>query len=136
MNDCIFCKIIKGEIPCYKVYEDDEFLAFLDIQPINFGHTLVIPKEHYETFEKTPFEILEKLIVLTQKLAKVIKKAMSADGFNIGINNEKVAGQLVLHMHIHIIPRFSDDGLDPWKDKKCSEDQMKKILEKIKIEFE
>ena len=129
---CIFCKIIKGEIPCYKIYEDDEFLAFLDINPINFGHALVIPKQHYETFEQTPPEVLKKIIVLTQKLAKIVKKTMSADGFNIGINNNRAAGQLVFHTHFHIIPRFNNDGLELWKDKECNEEQLKKIAEDIK----
>ena len=132
MNDCIFCKIIKNEIPCYKIYEDDNFLAFLDIQPIAKGHTLVIPKKHYNAFVETPAELLSEMIKVVQKIGLAIKKSTNADGFNIGLNNGPAAGQIIMHTHFHIIPRFNNDGLHTWPSVKCSEEEFKKISEDIK----
>lgn len=132
MSDCIFCKIIKKKIPCYQIYEDDNFLAFLDIQPISKGHTLIIPKKHYNTFEETPSDLLEKIMPIIQKIGIALKKSLAADGFNIGLNNGQAAGQLILHTHFHIIPRFNDDGLHTWPSVKCTEEEFKQITENIK----
>ncbi|MCL6500514.1 MAG: HIT family protein [Candidatus Pacearchaeota archaeon] len=132
-KDCIFCKIIKGEIPCYKVYEDKDFIAFLDINPVNMGHTLVVPRKHFETvldIEKWRFGEIMKL---TKKLSQRIINATKADGFELCINNKKAAGQLVPHLHIHIMPRFKNDGLKfNWPTKKFSQAEMQKIANKIK----
>lgn len=137
MDDCVFCKIIKGEIPSNKVYEDDKFFAFLDIAPINYGHTLVIPKEHHRTLMDMPEDLLKEFFIVTRKIAKAVKEATNADGFNIGINNEKAAGQLVFHTHAHIIPRFSDDGLVHWGSKKYDENnKMEDFQNKIKEKLE
>ena len=132
MKDCIFCKIVKGELPCYKIYEDDNFLAFLDIQPISKGHTLIIPKKHYNTFAETPAELLAKMIQVVHKIGQAVKKATNADGFNIGLNNGSAAGQIIMHTHFHIIPRFNDDGLHTWPSVECSEDEFKKLNQDIK----
>ena len=132
MSDCIFCKIIKGELPCYKIYEDDNFLAFLDIQPIAKGHTLIIPKKHYDTFSKTPPEVLSQMIKVVQKIGLAVQKATQADAFNIGLNNGSAAGQLIMHTHFHIIPRFNDDGLHTWPSIECSEEEFKEISKNIK----
>lgn len=114
MNDCLFCKIITGEIPSTKVYEDETVLAFLDIHPVNIGHTLVIPKTHYTSLYETPDEILAHIIAVAKKLSIAIKGALTADGINIEMNNDAPAGQVIFHTHIHIIPRFSGDGFTHW----------------------
>lgn len=114
MSNCVFCKIARWETPSQRVYEDNQFIAFLDINPINWGHTLVIPRKHYVNVDDTPEEVLADMIKLTKKLAPAIMKAIAADAYNIGINNYKAAGQAVDHVHIHIIPRHHDDGLKAW----------------------
>lgn len=116
-TDCIFCKIIDGEIPAHKVYEDDFTFAFLDINPNNHGHTLVIPKDHFENIYGLPDETLCRLMITVKKIALAVKNGMDADGVNIGMNNESAAGQLVNHAHVHIIPRFVNDGLIHWAAK-------------------
>ena len=132
MDDCIFCKIIKGEIPCHKVYEDSEFLAFLDISPVKPGHTLVIPKEHFENFSETSNEVLAKMMAVIDKVSKAIIKAADAKGFNLMLNNGKVAGQIIDHTHFHIIPRYDGDGLQLWPGGKYEEGEAEGLLEKIK----
>ena len=130
--DCIFCKIAKGEIPSTKLYEDDDFLSFLDIAPANHGHSLVITKEHYETLEDIPEDRLQALIATVQKIAKAVVKGTDAEGFNVFANNKKVAGQLVPHLHFHIVPRFSNDGIKfDWPQKKYAEGEMDKVKENI-----
>ncbi|WP_423792592.1 HIT family protein [Methanocaldococcus indicus] len=105
---CIFCKIVNGEIPAKVVYEDDYVLAFLDINPRSKGHTLVIPKKHYEKFEDIPDEELQKLILGVKKTLNILKKLGFSD-YNIVNNNGKLAGQEVNHVHFHIIPRFGEE---------------------------
>lgn len=136
MSDCLFCKIIASEIPTTKVYEDEHTLAFLDIHPINIGHTLVIPKAHHANLYETPNETLAHLAVVIKKLSIAIKDAVHADGINIGMNNDPVAGQVIFHTHIHVIPRFSGDGLIHWHSARdYTEGEMEKISEKIKDTF-
>ncbi len=117
MQDCIFCKIVKGELPSSKVYEDDTVLAFLDIEPVNLGHTLVIPKEHYVNIYETPEHILIDMMKVIKKLSGAIKNTLKADGINVTMNNDPAAGQVIFHSHIHIIPRLKDDGFGVWKGK-------------------
>ena len=134
MNEdgCIFCKIAKGEIPCNKIYEDDKVLAFLDIQPVSDGHTLVIPKSHFGTFDMCPVEIMSKLAGCAGKIAVAVASAMEADGYNILCNNGKAAGQLVDHVHFHIIPRKKGDGVfSHWPAYKYEKGQAKVFAEKI-----
>ena len=109
MHDCVFCKIVSGEIPTQKVYEDEHSLVFLDINPVSKGHTLVIPKTHYESLSHIP----EKdFILYMQVVQKVVKALMKyTEGVNVLENNGKDAGQLVPHVHFHIIPRRPGDGL-------------------------
>ena len=104
-NNCIFCAIAAGEIPSFKVYEDDLVLAYLDINPFSFGHTLVIPKEHSTGLLDTPPEVLKEIIVRVQKVAAHLKTALPCDGFNVLQNNGAAAGQTVHHLHFHIVPR-------------------------------
>ncbi len=132
MDDCIFCKILKGEIPSSKIYEDEFTIAFLDIMPVNKGHALVIPKGHYETLLDIPEKELCAWIKTVQKVSGAVMKATGAGGFNLGMNNFKVSGQLVPHAHMHIIPRFGDDGLKHWGQGNYEEEEMKGFEEKIK----
>lgn len=132
MPDCIFCKIIRKEIPADVVYEDENVLAFLDITPINPGHVLLIPKKHYENLYDLPDEILTQLAPIIKKLASAIKKGVNAEGINIGMNNERAAGQLVSHAHFHIMPRFSNDGYQHWHGQPYKEGESSKVALKIK----
>ena len=106
---CVFCEIVKGNISSRKVYEDDEILAILDIAQTTKGHTLVMPKKHYTDIYEADPEILKKLIVKVQELGKMICKNLGAQGSNILVNTDEVAGQSVHHLHFHIIPRYSKD---------------------------
>lgn len=111
-NDCVFCKIVRREIPSSIVYEDDFVLAFLDISPTAPGHTLVIPKEHHETFLGTPRVLMHNVVDVAQRIGQVQIKNLLARGVNILINNYPPAGQSVPHFHIHVIPRYGKtDGL-------------------------
>lgn len=130
-NECIFCKIIKNEIPSAKVVEDEKLVAFLDINPVNKGHALVVPKEHQETLLDIPENTLKEIMVAAKKIGKSMRKALKADGFNVSMNNFTAAGQEVMHAHIHIIPRFENDGLPPWPHKKYDEGEMDKVREAI-----
>lgn len=130
-TECIFCKIVKGEIPANKVYEDDNSLAFLDIRPNNHGHTLVIPKDHFENIYTLPDETLAHLSLATKKVAIAVKNGMEADGINLIMNNEEAAGQIIFHAHIHIIPRTENDGFKPWPQKEYYEDEAKDVAKKI-----
>jgi histidine triad (HIT) family protein len=132
MNDCIFCKIARKELPCYKIYEDKEILAFLDRTPVNPGHTLIIPKKHYETILDTDEETLRKLIIVIKRISKAIYEGLKLEGFAIGINQFKVGGQAVPHLHIHIMPRHKEDGVKLWLGREYeSEEEKKKVQEKI-----
>lgn len=108
--DCIFCKIAANKIPATKVYEDKEFLAFLDIGPVNKGHTLVMPKKHYPTFLDLPEKELKNINVICKKVTSAVVKATNAHGYNLMINNHPAAGQEVHHVHLHIIPRYENDN--------------------------
>ncbi|OGL60985.1 hypothetical protein A3H10_03335 [Candidatus Uhrbacteria bacterium RIFCSPLOWO2_12_FULL_46_10] len=136
MSDCIFCKIIAGEIPSEKVYEDEHVLAFLDIAPVNPGHTLVIPKTHSSDFLDTTESSLIVVVKVLPKIAKAIMWAVGADGFNIGVNNGAAAGQIVPHMHFHVIPRLSGDGYKSWGHRKYGEGEALKIAERIRTSVE
>lgn len=108
-DNCIFCKIVKGEIPCSKVYEDQDILAFLDISQTTRGHTLVITKEHFDNFLFVPKDLLSKAMSAAQKIAQAVTAGFGAKGVNILINTNPVAGQTVMHFHIHVIPRYTDE---------------------------
>ncbi len=111
MEDCLFCKIIKGGVSSAKVYEDENHLAFLDIFPANKGHTLIIPKKHYAHFSEIPHEEIGRLIEAVRKVAAGVKTALKAEGINLFLNEGRAAGQLIFHAHFHVIPRFEGDGL-------------------------
>lgn len=132
MNDCIYCKIIAGELPSQKVYEDDIVVAFLDINPVNHGHTLVVPKEHFANLYETPDKILCHMMEVIKKLSITIKSAMGADGINLEMNNDPIAGQVIFHTHIHIVPRLEGDGLKHWPGTPYGEGEWEATAEKIK----
>jgi len=109
-SDCLFCKIAKGEIPCSKVFENESIVAFLDIFPVNPGHTIIIPKKHYQTLLDFPKRDIASFFTQIQNIARFLKEKLKFDGFNIIQNNFSAAGQVVPHFHFHIIPRYKGDN--------------------------
>lgn len=110
MTDCLFCKIIDGEIPCHKVYEDEKIIAFLDIQPLTRGHTLVIPKEHASSIDKLSQDSAAALGKVLPSVSKALMSATGAIAYNLIQNNGKEAGMSIPHVHVHIIPRYQDSS--------------------------
>ena len=123
--ECIFCKIVEGGLPSYKVYEDSAVLAFLDIFPIHHGHVLVVSKKHTVDIFDTPEEDLKNIMAAAKKIAPAVMKATKADGINIGMNNKPASGQVVMHAHVHVIPRYKDDGLKTWPQRPYNNDAEK-----------
>ncbi len=126
---CLFCQVIKGEIPAQKIYEDGKTFAFLDIKPISKGHALVIPKAHSEHFDDMDAEDTHHVMDTVQRLAPKIMEAVGASAYNVGVNVRPDAGQVVMHTHIHIIPRTADDGLKSWPGQDA--DNLDEIKDKI-----
>jgi len=110
-SNCIFCKIVAGDIPCHKLYEDDKVLAFLDVGPLSRGHCLVIPKAHHETLDELPDDLAAACASVLPRLSRAVKSATGVKDWNILQNNGRLSGQAVDHVHFHIIPRVADDGL-------------------------
>ena len=133
-NNCIFCAIAAGEIPCFKLYEDDLVLAYLDINPFSRGHALVIPKEHFEGMLDTPDDVLAEVAKRVKKVAAHLKTALPCDGFNILQNNGGAAGQTVRHLHFHIVPRYGEavDGV-AFASGKGDMDELKELAEKLRM---
>lgn len=134
MEDCIFCKIVKGEIPCYKIYEDDKVLAFGDINPVSKGHTLVIPKNHSENLWEIPIQDLTAIHLASKKVIQAIKDALDPIGVAALQLNGKGVNQLVMHYHLHLLPRRSGDPELPmtrWDLKQGDMDAIKQTAEKI-----
>jgi len=132
-NDCLFCKMIAGQIPVTKIYEDEIVLAFLDIGPISDGHTLVIPKQHFEKLHDCPDQLFGQMASRIGKIAKAVTAAVNSDGYNVLCNNGRAAGQLIGHLHFHIIPRSTGDGLfSRWPSYKYEEGRIDQIAGKIR----
>ncbi len=130
--DCIFCKIVAGEIPSLKIYEDEQVLSFLDIGPLAEGHLLVIPKVHYERLDEMKAEDIQAVASVLPRLAKALTEATGAQGYNLLQNTGECAGQVVPHVHFHLIPRMPNDGLGyRWPAKKYPEGKDKEIQQKI-----
>ncbi len=110
-NDCIFCKIAAGQIPSATIYEDNNFRVFLDINPATKGHCLIVPKEHFDNIYDLDAETAGKLFSLATMISRALKKTLNCDGLNIVQNNGLVAGQTVFHFHMHLVPRYENDGL-------------------------
>ncbi len=128
---CIFCQIVKGEIPSYKVYEDDKVLAFLDIKPVNPGHVLVITKEHYPNIEETPIAELSAVISAVKTIGRLLKDRLAVAGYNVTENNDPVAGQEIPHLHFHVIPRQAGDGNKPWLQAEYGPGEAEAVLKKL-----
>lgn len=124
-DDCIFCKIAAGEIPSATVYEDENFRAILDLGPAAKGHTLVIPKNHSDSLLNVDSETAAKALPVISKTANAIKEALGCDGINVVQNNGEAAGQTVMHLHFHIIPRYNNDKVSiGWEPMKPSSDEL------------
>ncbi len=131
--ECIFCDIIQKKLPADIVYEDEKSLVFLDINPVQPGHCLVVPKEHYEDVLSMPEELAARLFEVAQRVARAVRQALGAEGINININNGSAAGQVVFHTHFHIIPRYQGDNLKLWTGQPYkSVVKKKELLNKIK----
>ncbi len=130
---CVFCKIVAGEIPSSKIYEDDLVYAFMDISPINKGHVLVIPKEHHESCATIPENVAGRMFQVASRVGIAQKRGLEADGFNLHLSDGTVAGQVVMHAHLHVVPRFVEDNFHwNWRQLKYENDAEKeKIQEKI-----
>jgi len=132
-EDCIFCKIIAGKIPCAKIYDQGGLFAFLDIAPVNKGHALVLPKVHYPTLFDLPPDLGRGLVTALSAVGRAVMQATGAAGLNLGMNNFLVAGQLVHHAHFHLIPRHEGDGLRLWTQHGYeSGEEMQKLAQAIK----
>ena len=129
---CIFCDIIERKAQAEIIYEDDSVISFLDIRPVNYGHALVIPKNHYKDFLSVPAEEMNKVIKVSQIIAEAVSNSLSTDGFNIVANNGTAAGQSVFHFHFHIIPRFNNDFTIKPKFKTYSSDVMREFGDQIR----
>jgi len=129
---CVFCKIIAGEIPSYKVYENERVLAFLDIKPIRPGHTLVIPKKHVANFEEIESDDLAAVIQAVKEIGKRVKEKLGYESYNVLENNDSAAGQVIPHIHFHIIPRVAGDGLNRWPETEYAEGEAEETMNKLK----
>ena len=133
-NMCIFCMIANGEIPSYKVYEDESVLAFLDVNPTAYGHTLVIPKEHCDSFLDCPAEVRNHVFEVAQMLANKLEKNLKCDGINLLSNMHEAAGQSVHHFHVHLIPRYAGKDVIQVGFGSIGEVDFTKVLEDINHE--
>ena len=135
--DCIFCKIVSGEIPSIKVYEDDRVLAFMDINPVNEGHLLIIPKAHAATIHEIAEGDFLAVMSATRKLSAAVKKTLNPDGINLLQLNGEAANQVVPHLHVHIVPRWFGDGLtiSQWEMVAGNMEKIKAVAEKIQGEM-
>ncbi len=133
-SNCIFCKLANGEFATNSIYEDDKFNVILDNGPATKGHCLILPKEHYANLFELPEDTAADAMKLAKKLAKGIMEKLSADGLNLVQNNGEAAGQTVNHFHLHIIPRYKDDGQHIlWNPTSPEADELKALCEKLKF---
>lgn len=131
-KNCIFCKILAGDIPSAVVYEDEEFKIILDVGPAAKGHMLILPKEHYSDILTMPEELVAKAFILAKKMATKMESVLGCDGINVVQNNHEAAGQTVFHFHIHLIPRMKHDKISvTWKPGTLSDADRKDLLEKF-----
>lgn len=131
-DNCIFCKLANGVFPTNTIYEDEEFRVILDLEPATKGHALILPKDHYKNLYELPDETAAKVMKLAKKMAIHMTDKLQADGFNLVQNNNEVAGQTVFHFHMHLIPRYNDDGQKiDWNKSEPSAEELVAIREKI-----
>ncbi|MBR1951293.1 MAG: HIT family protein [Lentisphaeria bacterium] len=132
MSQCIFCKIISGEIPAAKIYEDELVLAFLDIGPINFGHTLVIPKEHHESSATIPEATAGRMFRVGSRIGIALKRKFEYEAFNLHLADGTAAGQVVMHAHLHVVPRGVEDGFRwNWRQLSYKDGELKEFAEEL-----
>lgn len=132
-EDCIFCKLANGVFPTNSIYEDDDFNVILDLAPATKGHALILPKEHADNIYKLPDETASKVLVLAKKLARSMTDKLNCHGFNIVQNNGEVAGQTVLHFHMHLIPRYEQDAQKiAWKHQEVSAEELVAVKDLLK----
>ena len=133
-DDCIFCKIAAGEIPSRKLYEDEDFVVILDLNPTSKGHALIIPKEHYANLYEIDEEVAAKAMKLAKKMALKMTDVLGCDGFNLLQNNGESAGQTIFHFHMHLIPRYSEDSRSmlTFAETSISDEEMDALCDKIK----
>lgn len=132
MDNCIFCKIAKGEIPSATLYEDGDFRVILDLGPASKGHALILPKVHAADIYELPEETAGKAMILAKRMAEKMKDALNCDGFNIVQNNGEIAGQTVFHFHMHLIPRYKGDQVGlTWTPGKLTDEDRDEILAKM-----
>mgnify|MGYP001581370056 CR=1 FL=1 len=136
MDFCLFCKIAVHEIPSTILYEDDHTIAFLDINPVKAGHTLVVPKAHGEDLRASSGEDLARVMEVVQKISPAILAAVGASGFNFTSNVGAVSGQVIFHTHFHLIPRHEGDGLAPWKHEGSTAEELTALGNEIRLQIE
>lgn len=136
MDDCIFCKIIKGEIPCYKVFEDENVIAWLDIKPLSKGHVLVVPKAHYQDIHEAPEHVLCEVMKVAKKMASKIKEELNPEAILINQNNGEKAGQTIMHYHMHIKPIYGNTecNIEDGVRHTLSGEKMKEVAEILRID--
>ncbi len=127
-DNCIFCKIVNGDIPSKMLYEDGEFKVILDLGPATKGHALILPKNHYRNLYELPDDMASKVMLLAKKMASQMTDKLECDGFNLVQNNGEAAGQTVFHFHLHLIPRYNGDGQTlGWKEQELTADELEEI---------
>ena len=131
-GDCLFCQIVTGDVPAIKVAESDNAIAILDVNPVNFGHTLIIPKKHSMNMLDADDETLKEMILFTKRVAQAVIDGLGNDAFNLELNNGRIAGQIIPHLHWHIVPRTGEDGLLHWLGKKYPKGEAERVAEKIR----
>ena len=132
-ENCIFCKIAAGEIPSATLYEDDDFRVIMDIEPASKGHALILPKKHFANLYEIDDERASKVLLLAKKMATKMQKALNCDGLNVVQNNGEVAGQTVFHFHMHLIPRYEEDGQKiAWKPQEVPAEELAALKELLK----
>lgn len=133
-DDCIFCKLANGEISTRSIYEDEDFKVILDTAPATKGHALILPKEHADNLYQLPEEMAGRAFVLAKKMASSMTETLGCQGFNIVQNNGEAAGQTVLHFHIHLVPRYTDDGQGLfWEPRHYSDETLDEICSQLAI---
>ena len=131
-DNCIFCKILNGDIPSRKVFEDDDFCVIMDVDPATKGHCLILPKEHYAKLLAMPDELAARVLPLAKKVAAHLQETLGCDGINLVQNNGETAGQTVFHFHMHLIPRYKEDGQKiGWNPGSPSQEELEEIKNQI-----
>lgn len=134
--NCLFCKIVSGKIPSRRVYSDENCIVFLDINPVNHGHVLIVPRHHHRDLTELPADVASKIGALLPRLAKAVQNSRSATGLNVIINNGSAAGQTIFHGHWHLIPRFHDDTVNwPWPHGEYTGDEINQVALAIELEL-